>query len=230
MCDGKGGDGVDEGSNDVPPAAEPPPATLLPPCLVARRCSAAAKAGRTVLQLDPSDHYGGSWASLHLDELQRLLLPPPTDEQCGDVGVPDGGQLAQRQLQDLAAAGISGAEVWQQQQRQRHPGGGGAAAAAAAAAALLGDGGQYCLDLAPKVSCCWPDWRAGALRQPWTPNAPLSSINQRSAQLHCTAALLLPAPPPLWATTTTTAAAGAGGVWRGPADPAAAGQRGAPLP
>ena len=111
-------------------------------------CRAAAKAGRSVLQLDPSDSYGGSWASLHLAELQQLLLEggggscggssaqetaTAADGTVAEPGdYPSPGQQ-QQPAASAVAAGISGAAVWQQ------------------AGASLGPSSHYSLDLAPKV-------------------------------------------------------------------------------
>ena len=44
-------------------------------------CRAAAKAGKSVLQLDPAGHYGGAWAALTLHEFLSAL---------GRTGEPDG--------------------------------------------------------------------------------------------------------------------------------------------
>lgn len=41
-------------------------------------CSAAAKSGHSVLQIDPASHYGGAWASLRLDELRTALQAAST--------------------------------------------------------------------------------------------------------------------------------------------------------
>ncbi|PRW45613.1 rab s geranylgeranyltransferase component A 2 [Chlorella sorokiniana] len=124
--------------------------TGLPESIVA---AAAAKAGRSVLQLDPCAHYGGAWASLRLNELETLLQPAGdtaaaaaaeangsglvADGAASSSGSSDAGaDAAERQAEAAAAAaaaGIAGAEVW------RRPG------------AELGAVQQYSLDLAPKV-------------------------------------------------------------------------------
>lgn len=82
---------------------------------------AAAKAGRSVLQLDPSAHYGGPWASYHLEEFMSLL------EEFMSLLEEEGTAAA------TASAGVGGAAVY------RQPG------------AELGPAHQYNLDLAPKV-------------------------------------------------------------------------------
>ena len=127
----------------------------MPRCLPARprgrtrhppACRAAAKAGHSVLQLDPSDHYGGAWASLPLDELAGLLQDAGADvgtptgaasqlgQQADSSSAADAGQQQGQGLSLAAAAGIRGAQVWQRD------------------SADLGPSRQYCLDLAPKVS------------------------------------------------------------------------------
>ena len=107
-----------------PPAAFLP--LLPPPSLHSASRRAAAKAGHSVLQLDPAGHYGGAWASLRLGELADLLQEAAG---CADGPTAEGGAGG------AAAAGITGAAVWQR------PG------------AELGPGGQYSCDLAPKVGC-----------------------------------------------------------------------------
>ena len=93
-----------------------------------------------MLQLDPSDSYGGSWASLHLAELQQLLLEggggSGAQQADGTVAEASGSPSPDQQQQrkkSAVAAGVNGATVWQQ------PG------------ASLGPSSQYSLDLAPKV-------------------------------------------------------------------------------
>lgn len=88
--------------------------------------AAAAKAGRSVLQIDPADHYGGAWASHHLDELLALLAAS------GGAGE-DNGPLAGTAAA-ARAAGLRGAALYQ------------------ASGAELGPSHQYNIDLAPKVA------------------------------------------------------------------------------
>ena len=130
-----------------------------------------------MLQIDPANHYGGSWASLNLDELLSLLRGgSQSRQQSGAGGIPSGRPSAA-----AAAAARSGGPS------AGGSGGGDAAAAAAeaateaeAAAALvhgaavystpgsdLGPPQAYNIDLAPKVPAGWGGggvgvwWRCG---------------------------------------------------------------------
>ncbi len=118
-------------------------------------CSAAAKAGHSVLQLDPSDHYGGAWASLPLDELSGVLR-----DAGADVGALTGAASQPGQQPDLQLpSGPAAANDGEQQESGLMPTAPGAAAAAGIrdaqvwprTGADLGPLRQYCLDLAPKV-------------------------------------------------------------------------------
>lgn len=107
-----------------------------------------------MLQLDPSNQYGGSWASLRLNEFADLLqsgggngtADGPANGAASEAAAvaaeaassgSDSAEAAEAAAQQLAAAGIRGvgAEVW------RRPW------------AELGPAHQYSLDLAPKARC-----------------------------------------------------------------------------
>ena len=113
-----------------------------------------------MLQLDSCAHYGGAWASLRLNELERLLQQGGSGAAAAAAGANgtaaangsgpavDGTASSSSSSSDTgaseeeraeaaaaaAAAGIVGAEVW------RRPG------------TELGAAQQYSLDLAPKAS------------------------------------------------------------------------------
>ena len=115
-----------------------------------------------------------------------------------------GGAGGDSAAAEAEAAGVSVAEVWQR------PG------------ADLGPASGYCLDLAPKVCgrWCWlAGWLAGWLAPPRTRVAACQMTLQQPGRAGAPPARpRRPRPPP------------PGAVRRGVGDPAAAGQRGAPLP
>jgi hypothetical protein len=141
-----------------------------------------------VLQLDPSPHYGGSWASLRLSELRSLLqsLSPSNAASEG------------RQARQAAASGIVDGEIWQQQPE-----------------ADLGPDAQYSIDLAPKV---WYRTGTPTLLQAQTQRQAASAAAAKFVDVKSCCfdePWLIQCRP--------------GGLRRGTTDPAAAGQRGAPL-
>ncbi|KAL4446312.1 hypothetical protein ABPG77_003119 [Micractinium sp. CCAP 211/92] len=121
--------------------------------------AAAAKAGHSVLQLDPSDHYGGAWASLPLDELSGVLRDAGADVGALSGAASQPGQQPGLQLRSEPAAANDG----EQEDSGLVPAAPGAAAAAGIrnaqvwrrTGADLGPVRQYCLDLAPKVAYGW---------------------------------------------------------------------------
>lgn len=94
--------------------------------------SAAAKAGRSVLQLDPATHYGGAWASHHLSEFRALLrgARPDGEQQPASGGA---GASSSTAVGDARAAGLGAAAIYE------------------ASGAELGPSHEYNIDLAPKA-------------------------------------------------------------------------------
>lgn len=101
-------------------------------------CRAAAKAGRAVLHLDPSSHYGSAWGSFTTEQLidwaqqavqQQTVFEQQASEQLAHERAPE----ATTASSDDSGALYSNVQLYQQQED-------------------LGPSRQYNIDLAAKAS------------------------------------------------------------------------------